>query len=665
LKTQTMRVVVSLGLVASSAYGGSYMLPVRSAQWPKPNTGYFDVSTDFLCVNGEFTLDESSKVPEDCSAGAITVALEDLTNQYGKSDPKACTAGSSLQTSVIIEYSDCVGAIRPGIDESYKLTVTAGKPTVTAANEYGIRHGLTTLGNLIESRYIPFVDDAKKMNPEFKYFVDPTKPSDNYWVFPYTSDITIEDEPRLPHRGLMIDSARTYIPVDSIKNTIKAMGMVKMSVLHWHLTDDQSFPALFDSNPDLMHAIHGEECSPETPLMCLGLFSPDSFYTDDDLKSLVDLAESYGVRVVFEIDQPAHAVSWCSARRDLLFWRGQNTREAFYETWGVLNIFEEFETIWNTFGQPILDHVMDNISRKLEDIHFGADEFPPGVFGEGNHEDDYVEPWLEKVITHIESKLRTAVAWQDGLKSKAGQDHAGVVAQIWDNAAAAIEIANTGHNILWSPATVMYLDCGRGNTVIPDLGSWCQPYSTWYEVYIQTPDLLIEEDPGYNKSDSSGIVIGGEVALWNDARNREEQETGLWPRAASWAGATWEARDSIPISAMNAKDEATLNAGIAHSVEAQRKLGQITRRIQIFTDLQVASFFQDYCLYKGGDLCDSYIGVWYTENYEANQGVTTEEPTDDPTGPTTCPEVPDCPNAAASLVGTAGLAAMIVALTLI
>lgn len=139
---------------------------------------------------------------------------------------------------------------------------------LTAANPLGIMHGLETLLQLVES------------GPQG-------------WVFP---DVRIDDTPRFPWRGLMIDVSRHFMPLDVIERNIDGMAAVKLNILHLHLSDDEGFRVESRRCPKL-----------------IGLASDGLFYTQEQVRALIAYARDRGVRVVPEFDVPGHAVSWLVA----------------------------------------------------------------------------------------------------------------------------------------------------------------------------------------------------------------------------------------------------------------------------------------------------------------------------------------------------------------
>ena len=128
--------------------------------------------------------------------------------------------------------------------------------------------------------------------------------------------VTIEDSPRFPWRGLLLDSARHFLPIPDIKRQIDGMAAAKLNVLHWHLTDDQGWRFSSKRYPKL------------TQLASDGLF-----YTPEQMREIVRYAAERGIRVVPEIDMPGHASAIAVAYPELMSAPGPYAMERH---WGVL-----------------------------------------------------------------------------------------------------------------------------------------------------------------------------------------------------------------------------------------------------------------------------------------------------------------------------------------
>ena len=158
-----------------------------------------------------------------------------------------------------------------GVDESYNLDVTSSEATLKSKTVWGALRGLETFSQIVS---FDFEDET--------YYI-PSTP------------ISIDDAPRFPHRGLMIDSARHFETLQAIKSIIDSLTYAKLNTLHWHMVDTQSFPFQSKAYPNLWE----------------GAYSDEERYTQDDIATIVEYARVRGVRVYVEFDVPGHAQSWC------------------------------------------------------------------------------------------------------------------------------------------------------------------------------------------------------------------------------------------------------------------------------------------------------------------------------------------------------------------
>ncbi|KAA0202352.1 hypothetical protein HAZT_HAZT010950 [Hyalella azteca] len=172
----------------------------------------------------------------------------------------------------------------------------------------------------------------------------------------------IKDEPAFPYRGLMLDTSRNFITVEAIKRTIDTMSANKLNTFHWHITDSYTFPLALKSLPKMAY---------------YGTYSPRQVYLPEDVKGLVEYARVRGVRVVPELDAPAHVgFGWQWGPQEGL---GNLTVCVDQEPWqefclqppcGQLNIANQnIYTILGKIYQEMLD-----MFGPLDLFHFGGDE---------------------------------------------------------------------------------------------------------------------------------------------------------------------------------------------------------------------------------------------------------------------------------------------------
>src|SRR6266481_8565696 len=212
-----------------------------------------------------------------------------------------------------------------GEDESYILDVSTAGARLRASTPLGTMHGLQTFLQLVD------------VSPEG--FAVPV--------------VTIQDQPRFPWRGLMIDSARHFIPLDVIRRNIDGMEAVKMNVLHWHLSENQGFRVESKKYPKLHE-----------------LGSDNLYYTQDEIRDLIAYARDRGIRLVPEFDMPGHSTAWFVGHPELASGKGPYEIE---RRWGV---FDPAMDPTNEKVYKFLDDLIGEMARIFPDhyFHIGGDE---------------------------------------------------------------------------------------------------------------------------------------------------------------------------------------------------------------------------------------------------------------------------------------------------
>eukprot|EP00040_Diaphanoeca_grandis_P018300 m.96192 g.96192 ORF g.96192 m.96192 type:complete len:609 (+) comp26874_c0_seq1:62-1888(+) len=208
----------------------------------------------------------------------LTAAFKRFGNLLYPTEATSTNSRTSVLTNIL---SGCdVNVSNPSLelslqtDESYVLTIPAsGLCAINAPTVYGAMHGMETLVQLVNQT-------DRTIQPAH-----------------------VADEPRFPFRATMIDTARHWLPVQSILNHIDAMAVVKMNVMHWHLVDSQSFPFVSTSYPQLS---------------AQGAFHPTEVYTHQDITTIVQAAKQRGIRIIPEIDTPGHVWAGFAAIDGLL-----------------------------------------------------------------------------------------------------------------------------------------------------------------------------------------------------------------------------------------------------------------------------------------------------------------------------------------------------------
>ncbi|PSN40104.1 putative beta-hexosaminidase fdl [Blattella germanica] len=385
-------------------------------------------------------------------------------------------------------------------NESYTLNLTTLRAEVQAKTYFGARHALETLTQLV------WWNDVSLRVIQRAF---------------------IKDQPSFPYRGVLVDTARNFIPLPVLQRTVDALAACKLNVLHWHISDSQSFP--FDS--------------PRVPEMArYGAYSPDKIYSASDVAELVKYALIRGVRVLIEIDAPAHVGNG---------WQwGEN------HGLGNLSVCVNKQP-WSAYcgeppcGQlnPDNSHTYEVLGKLYEDIveltnvtdvfHMGGDEVDFNCWSYALHDNsDMMEKWkhfqkkaLEKLTSANRGKVPEAVIlWSSKFTTPYNLDKKVHVVQVWGGSdwSATSSLIETNIRLIISHVDYWYLDCGFGNWRGQGPGA-CQPVSSWQHVYEHRPWLNLKRS----------LILGGEVCLWGEMVDENSLEMKLWPRTAAFAERMW------------------------------------------------------------------------------------------------------------------------------
>ena len=220
---------------------------------------------------------------------AVGIFLAQLGRQIGMPPIDMQVADSANATLVIQAAGETKEVQELGEDESYRLEISHAGARLSAPNALGVMHGLQTFLQLVETTKEGFAVPA----------------------------VSIEDSPRFPWRGLMIDVSRHFIPLDVLKRNLDGMAAVKLNVFHWHLSDNQGFRVESKKFPKLQE-----------------MGSDGLFYTQDEVRDLIAYARERGIRVVPEFDMPGHSTAWFVGYPELASGPGPYEIE---RKWGVFD----------------------------------------------------------------------------------------------------------------------------------------------------------------------------------------------------------------------------------------------------------------------------------------------------------------------------------------
>ncbi|CAF0912542.1 unnamed protein product [Brachionus calyciflorus] len=398
------------------------------------------------------------------------------------------------------KLSECEDKYYPFIQdtetESYELNVDENKANIIASSIWGLVRGLETFSQLV---YTPLNSN--------KLAVNKTK---------------IIDKPRYFHRGIMLDSARHFIPLNLLKKHIDIMMYNKMNVFHWHLVDDQSFPFESKVYPDL----HKK-----------GAFSPIHVYTQSEIKELIEFARIRGIRVIPELDTPGHTYSWGLGYPDLITicWKDGKPFQEIYNFHGkreILNPIQNFtyefvgeliKELKNVFKDPFIHLGMDEVYYRCWESNPNITEFMKS--NNMNSTKDLEQYYMSRVLSAANSLGYKVTVWQD----------------VWDNN---VKVFNNTILQIWKSDKDWreYLQKATKDGYQVILSSpWYLNYikygSDWYDFYkIEPTDFTGTEA-------QKKLIIGGEACMWSEFVDGANSISRLWPRASAIAERLWSTMD--------------------------------------------------------------------------------------------------------------------------
>ncbi|HET8921621.1 MAG TPA: family 20 glycosylhydrolase [Candidatus Acidoferrum sp.] len=397
--------------------------------------------------------------------------------------PVAEKPASSIKATLVIQTDHGSKEIQEvGEDESYTLEVSANGAKLTAPTPLGTMHGLQTFLQLVD------------VSPDG--FAAPS--------------VTIQDKPRFPWRGLMIDSARHFIPLDVLKRNLDGMEAVKMNVLHWHLSENQGFRAESRKFPRLHQ-----------------MGSDGLYYTQEEMRDVITYARDRGIRVVPEFDMPGHSTAWFVGHPELASGKGPYEIE---RKWGV---FDPAMDPTNEKVYKFLDDLIGEMAKIFPDrfFHIGGDEVN-GKEWDANpkiqtfmkaHElknNEALQAYFSGRVQKLVVKHgKAVVGWDEVLVPGVPKD---IVIQSWRGQASLALAAKQGYRGILSNG--YYLDLGwpaaRHYAVDPMSGA--------------AADLSAEEKQR---------IQGGESCMWAEYVNPENVDSRIWPRNAAIAERLWSPQE--------------------------------------------------------------------------------------------------------------------------
>ena len=405
-----------------------------------------------------------------------------------------------------------------GEDESYQLDIKDDRALLSAPTVAGALRGMAT-------------------------FVQLVAPGPDGFRVPA---IHIEDRPRFPWRGLMMDVARHWTPLEVVLRNLDAMAAVKLNVLHWHLSDDQGFRVESKLYPQLQKA-----------------GSDGHFYTQTQIREVVEYARDHGIRVIPEFDVPGHTTSWLAGMPELASAPGPYDIQ---RRWGI---FEPTLDPTREETYRVLDGFFGEMAALFPDryFHIGGDEVEDAQWKQSAAIQEFCRQhhlansrelhgyFNQRVQALLKKHGKTMIGWDEVLAPGLASD---TVIQSWRGPESLADASRKGYRGILSAG--YYLD------------------------HLQTAGTHYAVDPldGAARAldaDGAARILGGEAYMWAEYVSAETLDSRIWPRMAAIAERFWSPREINDTAGMYARLEPVSRGlewtGLRHRANYQPMLDRL------------------------------------------------------------------------------------------
>lgn len=496
-----MKKILLLALVACPLYGDISIVPRPVSVQPG---------------EGVFTLRPNSRIV--VSAGTLRTGK--LLAQWLKP-----ATGYALK---VAEASDADHTISLKLDrslgslgtEGYVLDVTPTRVKIRAKTDAGVLYGVQTLRQLFPPAI--FLSTQQK---------------DVEWNAP---SIHVEDQPRFGWRGAMLDVCRHFMPKDFVLRFIDLLALHKLNTFHWHLTDDQGWRIEIKKYPRLTKVgawrketrLGHEHDSPHG----FDKMPHGGFYTQDEIREVVEYARQRHITIVPEIEMPGHAQAAIAAYPRL----GVTGKPLeVWTQWGInANIFDPSERTIH-FLQDVLTEVIGLFPGQF--VHVGGDEAIKDQWKASEKvqkrikdlglkdEHEMQSYFIRRMDAFLASKGKRLIGWDEILE---GGLAPGATVMSWRGVDGGIAAAKSGHDVVMSPTTNVYLDYAQSKDPgeLPNIGGFL-PLETVY---------AFEPVPAALSADEARHILGGQANIWTEyMASPGNVEYMAFPRLVALAEVVW------------------------------------------------------------------------------------------------------------------------------
>jgi hexosaminidase len=440
----------------------------------------------------------------------------------------------SQKKTKVVQKGDIVlnyDKIEHPVAGAYHLTVSSDKIYIGGDNATGVFYGIQTLIQLFPTNL-----NAALTIPQ----------------------LTIADQPRFAYRGMHLDVGRHFFSINFIKKYIDFIAAHKMNTFHWHLTEDQGWRIEIKKYPKLttIGATRNGTTIGRYPGTGNTNIKYSGYYTQKEIKGIIQYATDRFVEVIPEIELPGHSSAAIAAYPELscfpnestkypakTAWNGPSEGKQVQQTWGVFeDVFCPSETTFQ-FLENVFDEVIALFPSKY--IHIGGDECPKEswkrsafcqeLIKEKNLKDEHglQSYFIQRIERYLNSKGKQIIGWDEILEGGLAPN---ATVMSWRGEKGGIEAAKQQHNVIMTPGDWVYFDHAQNkkedSVTIGGFTDLQKVYS-----YEPIPKGLSSSEEKY--------VLGAQANLWTEyITNVSKAEYMLFPRMSALSEVLWSPKAS-------------------------------------------------------------------------------------------------------------------------
>ena len=393
--------------------------------------------------------------------------------------------------------------------EAYEINITTKQVTIKGADAAGVFYGIQTLRKSLPISQLSTSNSQLTLN---------SKLSTLNSLLPCG---TIKDYPNFAYRGMHLDPCRHFIPLDSVKVYIDMLAMHNMNQFHFHLSDDQGWRIEIKKYPELTEIgayRNGTVIGHNGNLY--DTIRHGGFYTQDELRDLIEYAAERHINIIPEIDLPGHMQAALACYPQLGCTGGP------YEVWKRWGVSEDVLCAGNEetmlFVEDVLNEVMDVSPSPY--IHIGGDECPKvrwekcpkcqakikelGIKKDDKFTaEDYLQSYvMNRMAKVVEARGRRVIGWDEILEGNVSET---AIIMSWRGTEGGIEAARKGHDVIMAPSSHLYFDYYQSEDIASEpmcIGGYL-PVERVYE-FQPLPEELTPEQQKH--------IIGVQANIWTE-----------------------------------------------------------------------------------------------------------------------------------------------------